>query len=378
METKPIPATVIFILSLIISSCASSFKPSGPIIDEIIDETFITEVQPWEDGLRTDPTGNSFEWWYFDASFNDGSTAVIVFSTKNILNPREKADPNVSIIITTPDGDKITVDDSPGIDGFKASTESLDVKVSNSYAIGNLSRCFIHFEKDGIEADLTFISRAPSWRPGSGKMYFDSEKEKYFAWLPAIPFGDVKGSLKYDGKEIKVIGTGYHDHNWGNVRLDKVMTQWYWGRARIDDYTLIFSRMLTSPKYGSIRVPVFYLAKGNEILSSREFDFTFTPSKWLRHSGGRDYPEEITMNVVQKDMQTKINITDPVFIEARDLLENQPWLVKNLSSLFINPYYFRFNADFHLRIENSTHTVEKSGNGIFEMMLLREKQTIHQ
>ena len=156
------------------------------------------------------------------------------------------------------------------------------------------------------------------------------------------------------------------------------MTQWYWGRARIDDYTLIFSRMLTSPKYGSIRVPVFYLAKGNEILSSREFDFTFTPSKWLRHSGGRDYPEGITVNVVQKDMQTKINITDPVFIEARDLLENQPWLVKNLSSLFINPYYFRFNADFHLRIENSTHTVEKSGNGIFEMMLLREKQTIHQ
>ncbi len=135
---------IVILFSLyLISSCISSTKPHGPITDEIVDKTFSTEVQPWEDGLRTNPEGNFFEWWYFDASFSDGSTAVIVFSTKNILNPGGKADPNVSIIITTPDGDKITVDDSPGIDSFKASQKSLDVKISNSYAIGNLSKCYI-------------------------------------------------------------------------------------------------------------------------------------------------------------------------------------------------------------------------------------------
>ena len=361
-----------------ISSCVSPAKAPGPISDEIVDGTFSTEVQPWEDGLRTDPAGNSFEWWYFDASFSDGSTAVIVFSTKNILNPKGKADPNVSIIITTPDGDKITVDDSPGIDGFEASQKSLDVKLSNSYAIGNLSQCFIHFEKDGIEADLTFTSKAPAWRPGSGKMYFDSKKEKYFAWLPAIPFADVEGSLSYNGKKVMVSGTGYHDHNWGNVRLDKVMTQWYWGRARIDDYTLIFSRMLTSPKYGSSNVPVYYIAKGNDILSSSDFELTFAPSSWERHGGGRDYPEKIVMDVVQNEMQTVIQITDPVFIEVKNLLEDLPWLVKNTTRLFTNPYYFRFNADFHLKISDSTGTTVKTGKGIFEMMMLRGLQTVRE
>ncbi len=368
---------IFFILCLyLISSCISSKNISGPITDEIMDGNFSSEVQPWEDGLRTDPEGNSFEWWYFDASFTDGSTAVIVFSTKNILNPGGKADPNVSIVLTNPEGVKISIDDSPGIGAFKASREFLDVELGNSYTKGDLSQCFVHFEKDNIEANLTFTSKAPSWRPGSGKMYFDSEKEKYFAWLPAIPFGDVEGTLSYNGEEIMVTGTGYHDHNWGNVRLDKVMTQWYWGRAKIDDYTLIFSQMLTAPKYGSVKIPVYYLAKGDKILSSQEFEFTFTPSNWSRHSEGRDYPEKIVIDIIQKDIQTKVDITDPLFLEAKDLLENQPWLVKTFSSFFINPYYFRFNADYYLRIKNSTHTIEKTGHGIFEMMLLREKQTI--
>ena len=325
MKTKTCPFIFIIIIissSYLISSCASSTKPNRPISDEIVDATYSTEVEPWEDSLRTDPTGNSFEWWYFDASFSDGSTAVIVFSTKNILNPGGKADPNVSIIITTPDGSKISVDDSPGIKNFTASQKILDIKVGNSYARGDLSQCFIHFEKDGIGADLTFTSKAPAWRPGSGKMYFDSEKEKYFAWLPAIPFGDVEGSLTYNGKKIKVNGTGYHDHNWGNVRLDKVMTQWYWGRVRIDEYTVIFSQMLSAPKYGSTKVPVF--------------------------------------------------------IETRNLLEHLSWPVKSITRLFTKPWYFRFSADFHLKISETNGTTEKNGSGIFEMMMLRGIQTIRE
>ena len=220
-----------YIFIIILSSCISRPELNKPIIDEIESTAMGIKVLRWEDGIRTDPAENTFEWWYFDASFTDGSTAVIVFSTKNILRPGGKADPGVSIVITTGKGNKITVSDNPGMENFMASRETVDVQIGNSYVRGDLSQCIIHFEKDEIEADLILTSEAPSWRPGSGKIYFDQEKKDYFAWLAAIPYGRIEGSLTYNGEKIDVTGTGYHDHNWGNVRLDKVMTQWYWGRA---------------------------------------------------------------------------------------------------------------------------------------------------
>jgi hypothetical protein len=42
-------------------------------------------VAPWEDGLRAETGPGHFEWWYFDAHLDDGSTAVIVFATKSLL-----------------------------------------------------------------------------------------------------------------------------------------------------------------------------------------------------------------------------------------------------------------------------------------------------
>ncbi len=44
-------------------------------------------ILPWEDGLRSNTDPGTFEWWYFDAQFEDGSTAVIVYATKPIINP---------------------------------------------------------------------------------------------------------------------------------------------------------------------------------------------------------------------------------------------------------------------------------------------------
>ena len=38
--------------------------------------------QPWEDGLRTAAADGTFEWWYFDAHLDDGSTVTVEFHTK--------------------------------------------------------------------------------------------------------------------------------------------------------------------------------------------------------------------------------------------------------------------------------------------------------
>jgi hypothetical protein len=35
--------------------------------------------EKWEDGIRTSGEKGTYEWWYFDAHLDDGSTVVIVF-----------------------------------------------------------------------------------------------------------------------------------------------------------------------------------------------------------------------------------------------------------------------------------------------------------
>ena len=35
------------------------------------------KIQKFEDGLRTEPKSGSYEWWYFDSKYPDGSSLVI-------------------------------------------------------------------------------------------------------------------------------------------------------------------------------------------------------------------------------------------------------------------------------------------------------------
>ncbi|NOY09327.1 MAG: carotenoid 1,2-hydratase [Spirochaetes bacterium] len=370
------PSLSLFVFLILLSGCATEKIIYQPGSENLKNENLSKHVESWEDGLRTDPEGNSFEWWYFDFSFSDGTTAVMVFSTKNILNPGGQPDPQVSIVITSPEGRKISVSDTPGYNNFYSSKTACNVRIGRSSVEGNLNNYTLHFEYKGIQADLSLKAEAPAWRPGSGKMYLDKDHKKYFAWLPAVPYGTVTGTITYDGTAKKVSGTGYHDHNWGNVKLDKILTQWYWGRMHIDDYTLIFSRMLTSPEYGSRLIPVFYLAKKDKIISDYTFKMIFKPSKWKRHLSGRDYPENIAINISQENGTIKLELFNPRIIEARSLIDNLPGLLQFFIKLFTNPYYFRFNSKVNLQLRIGGISVQKQGSGIFEMMLLRGKHTV--
>ncbi len=75
---------------------------------ELLTREGLTEtVAIWEDGQRADTGRGTFEWWYFDAHFDDLTTAVIVFATKPLLERNGPLKPNVSLTITRPDGTKL-------------------------------------------------------------------------------------------------------------------------------------------------------------------------------------------------------------------------------------------------------------------------------
>ncbi|KAF0106651.1 MAG: hypothetical protein FD146_2450 [Anaerolineaceae bacterium] len=342
---------------------------------EFLQRDGLTEtVAEWEDGQRA-PTGpGSFEWWYFDAHLDDGSTAVIVFATKSIIEPRAPLTPNLSLTVTRPDGKKTAEFSLPPAGEFSADKDSCNVRIGPSWAKqsvrGGRWTYSLHAKTASLAADLTFTGLVPPWRPGAGKSYF-GDLEHYFAWLPAIPYGAVEGTLTYDGQERQVKGTGYHDHNWGNVALPSVMDHWVWGRAHLGEYTLIFVEQVALKKYGSARLPVFLLAKGDKILADDARCLTMEARGFVRHAGGREHPREVDFTWARGRQQVRLALRNPALIEAVSLLLALPPAKRRLARLFANPYYFRFNTELEMQIDLDGLHDSARGPALYEIMLLR-------
>jgi predicted secreted hydrolase len=342
------------------------------IQEEMLEHEGLTQdVVLWEDGLRADTGPGHFEWWYFDAHLQDGSTAVIVFMTKSLINRRSPLRPGVQVTITRPDGTKETALSFFAPNQFSASCESCDVHIADSWVRGDLHRYELHVEVDGLAADLTFTGRVPPWRPGVGKNYYTADLSRYFAWLPAIPFGDVEGTLTYDGQTHAVQGHGYHDHNWGNVDLPTVMSHWYWGRADVGDFHTIFVEQVSTKKYGSQKLPVFMLAQGNRILIGDGRPLTLQLADWQTHSCGRQYPRRLDFHWRGEEGTVHLALRRPQQIEATRLLTALPRWKQRLLGWLVNPYYFRFNAELELRIDLDDVQAVERGSALYEMMLLR-------
>jgi hypothetical protein len=235
-------------------------------------------VAPWEDGLRTDPDAESFEWWYLDGALSDGSKLTVEFHTKPpYVSPAEPLTPFVSLTLDRADCTNVTRSLSASRDAFECSRERCDVQIGPNRFTGDLRSYEVHVEIDDVAADLRLEGTLPPWRPATGHVFFG---EKIVAWLPAVPRGVLSGTLTHDGVRQQIEGAGYHDHNWGTAPLRKLIDHWYWGRARIGDYTVVSLNFIGHADYGRRCHPALMVAKGGEILAAAERDIEFSATNF--------------------------------------------------------------------------------------------------
>lgn len=324
----------------------------------------------WEDGLRAETGPGNFEWWYFDAHLDDGSTLVIGYYTKPLLQRNDALTPTIVMTLTQPDGRKLSDFPVYPADQFSASKDHCDVRIGPNWARGDLHRYELHAEAAGVTADLTFTGLVPPWRPAAGKNYYDEGLTRYFGWLPSIPFGTVEGNLAYEGQSHAVRGTGYHDHNWGNVALNDVLSHWFWGRAHLGEYTLIFAQMVATKAFDHQLLPVFMLAKGGEILIGESRPLTLRTAQEQTHPGGKKYPRQLDFEWQTEAGRVHLALRQPRVIEAASLLITLPAWKRRLARLLVNPYYFRFDADLDLTIDLKEAHATEHGRVLYELMYL--------
>ncbi len=224
-------------------------------------------IAEWEDGARTDNGSGTYEWWYFDAHLDDGATLVVAFMNKELSTPNKPLDPVIRMTLNLADGRSYTKTVHFPPEQWSAAQDHADVRVAGNRFTGDLYTYRVTVTLDDIAVDATLTGTVPPWRPQTGHLFFGEERAREFAWLPAVPQGDVQVTYRVDGETRTASGIGYHDHNWGNVGLLDVVHDWYWGRGQAGPYTVIASYITAHRRYGYEPVPIFMLAREGVIVA---------------------------------------------------------------------------------------------------------------
>jgi hypothetical protein len=232
-------------------------------------------IQPWEDGMRTDGSRGTFEWWYFDAHLDDGAKLVVVFSTRDFTDLNKPLGPMIRIDLTLGDGTSVRKLVEFAAETFSASTETCEVRIGDNLFAGDLHTYTIRARVEEVEVDVTLTGQVPAWRPETGYWLFGEEGERYFAWLPSVPQGRVEATYRAGGDSRTATGVGYHDHNWGNAPMPELMHHWYWARGAAGPYTVIASYITAERRYGYGALPVFMLARDGKLIADDGGKVTF-------------------------------------------------------------------------------------------------------
>ncbi len=310
------------------------------------------DIQPWEDGRRTDGSAGNYEWWYFDAHLDDGAKLVVVFQTKELTDLNKPLTPSVRIDFTLPDGtqrDKLVELDAAT---FSASAERCDVRIGENTFAGDLHAYKIHAKVDEIELDIALTGQVPAWRPATAYFLFGEQGEDFFAWLPSVPQGNVTAAYSVNGDRHTTSGVGYHDHNWGNASMLELMHHWYWARGAAGPYSVINSYITAEKKYGYAALPVFMLARDGELIADDATKVRFEElGRYTDEETGKPVGNVIRYTYADGDERYVITYTryhDLTTTKFLDQVKGPKKLVARLAGF--DGAYLRFTGE--LRIEH--------------------------
>ena len=372
-------ASIFLLLSLNLQSCSRLYLGSDnqEIFNEFTQPDQLGEaVQLWEDGARTDDSNNQFEWWYFDAELDDGSMVVAYFYKVHFLKDQFF----IGFNYTSPEKE-----DFFKLKYFKKNevsfqSDSCEVLMNKNSFSGNLNDYNIVLNSDdfdGFGFNLNLKSLVSPYRPQDGIIKAGSD---YFAWLAAVPNGNVDGTITVRGEEKKIKGSGYHDHNWGNTPLQKLFKSWTWFRGKAGPYTVILAELNAVESRGGFDIPILFVADENKVLvdkfGNREL-LTMKNNLIEDYYPSKNEPQFSNFLISTHD-NVSVKISGNRVIDNIEIFKRMsPPVPLNLfkpavnlafKSSGIDPFYTRFASSFVLKIDKNT---EIDGTGVMEIMDLQ-------
>jgi hypothetical protein len=329
-------------------------------------------VARWEDGARTDNRPGTYEWWYFDAHLDDGASLVVVFMNKDLAAPNDPLTPTIRIDLDLPDGRSYQKLATYEPESWSAATEAADVRIGENRFTGDLTTYSIHATVEEVAIDVTLVGKVRAWRPQTGYQLYGAERDREFAWLPSVPQGGVTATYRIADEVHETSGVGYHDHNWGNVSLARIVHDWYWARGQAGPYSVIASRVTAHKRYGYTELPILMLARDGTVVAD--------DSSRVRFQALDTYTDESTGKPVATTTRYTYRGGDDerwivTFTRDRDLaksrmIDNMHGSKRVLARLVrFDGAYLRFAGTLDIEHHRAGELIEKhSANAIWELM----------
>jgi len=199
-------------------------------------------LEPEDDGSHHSDDDKFFEWWYFDVECDNGYRLVADFHTAFFgLTGRP---PLLAINVYAPDRSRTGAASTFHPLQVESATDRCDVRLGASRVSDAGDRYIVHLEQGHIQADIEYHKNLDGVQIGTGTLFEDQVTGQSFHWIIPLPRARVSGTLCIDGAQFEVNGTGYHDHNCGNVDLCEAFDHWRWGRVVNDQEILIFGHLV--------------------------------------------------------------------------------------------------------------------------------------
>jgi predicted secreted hydrolase len=328
-------------------------------------------VAPWEDGARTDNRRGTYEWWYFDAHLDDGSSLVVVFMNKDLAAPNDPLTPTIRIDLDLADGRSYQKLVTYAPESWTASTSGADVRIGENRFSGDLHTYRIHATVEEVSVEVTLIGEVPPWRPETGYMLFGAERDREFGWLPSVPLGAVTVTYRIGDELHETIGVGYHDHNWGNASLAKLLHDWYWARGQAGPYTVIASFITANKRYGYAELPIFMLASEGKVVvdDSRLVRFEALDT-YTDESTGKPVATRTRYTYADDDERWVVTFTRDRDLAKSRMIEEMHGPKRVLAQLArFDGAYLRFAGTLSIERHRGAELIEKhTSEAIWELM----------
>lgn len=214
----------------------------------------------FEKDIRSVKTASgAYEWWYFDAASDDGTTeCVIIFYEGNPFSRRyieqqQTAEPAgfpaVSISVyhqekpiyySFTEFHKHNASFTEGVPALQIGGHRMEGGQEGETLLFSLTLSETLPSGDYIDAELQFTGKAVP----RGLITLPAGATNHH-WDIIMPRARVTGSLRCSSLsgtpcDIRFRGQGYHDHNIGSEPLKDQFTEWYWGRFHFENKTFIY------------------------------------------------------------------------------------------------------------------------------------------
>ena len=153
--------------------------------------------------------------------------------------------------------------------------------------------------------------------------------------------------------------------------MNTVLNHWYWGRARIGDYTVIACDLIAEKAYGYTRLPVFMIARDGAIITDDQERTVITRADTHQHPITGKFMDDLLTYEQPIDKSNGFTVT---FERKRDiiatsLLVQLPPIEQFFGRLVgMNPTYVRILGDVTLVVESDGEKTTYANQGLWEQM----------